>query len=287
MRMEYERHDFGEKTFLGKTLPERASNEANARREIDATLNLIFEHPNTPVFVSHALIQFLVTSNPSPDYIERVQDVFVDDGNGVRGNLLAVAEAILTDEEALSSDTSVFDARFGKLKEPVLRATQLGRLGGLESNSEFHFWNPTPGAFVSATLQEPMLSPSVFNFYRPDHRPNGVLAEEDMVAPVFQITDSFTSIATPVKLWQIIDRGFWEYGSYQSPLDWSREASLAHDPDLLLDHLNLYLCSGQLTSSTRAIIRDAVERIPAADRFTRARLALQLVIASPDSASQR
>lgn len=287
MRMDETRHDFGEKTFLGRTLAARAPTAAGARRDVDAALRVLFEHPNTPIFVSQALIQFLVTSNPSPEYIQRVQDIFVDDGKGERGNLLAVAQAILTDSEALSPASALLNPRFGKMKELVLRATQLARLGGLEDKTDFHFWNPTPGSFVSATLQEPMLSPSVFNFYRPDHRPNGLLAQEDMLAPVFQITDSFTSIATPVKLWEIVERGFWQYGHYQSPLDWSREVELAADSDLLLDHLDRYFCSGQLSSNSRTLIPNAVEQIPATDRLTRTRLALQLVIASPDAAIQR
>ncbi len=41
-----------------------------------------------------------MTSNPSPGYIQRVADVFADNGAGVRGDLKAVVRAILLDPEA-------------------------------------------------------------------------------------------------------------------------------------------------------------------------------------------
>ena len=62
-------------------------------------LDTLFNHPNTGPFIARQLIQRLVTSNPSPAYVGRVAAVFANDGTGVRGNLLAVAKAILTDPE--------------------------------------------------------------------------------------------------------------------------------------------------------------------------------------------
>jgi uncharacterized protein (DUF1800 family) len=53
-------HETGAATFLGTTV----SGEGNAA--IKSALDAIFAHPNMPPFVSRALIQRLVTSNPSP-----------------------------------------------------------------------------------------------------------------------------------------------------------------------------------------------------------------------------
>ena len=48
-------------------------------------------------FVSKQLIQRLVTSNPSPAYIQRVAEVFENNGVGVRGDMQAIIAAILLD----------------------------------------------------------------------------------------------------------------------------------------------------------------------------------------------
>src|SRR5271154_6122770 len=44
----------------------------------------IFWHQNLPPFVCKQLIQHLVKSNPSPGYISRVAQVFINDGNNMR-----------------------------------------------------------------------------------------------------------------------------------------------------------------------------------------------------------
>ena len=40
--------------------------------DLKIALDTLFNHPNTPIFVSKQLIQHLVTSNPSPAYLQRV-----------------------------------------------------------------------------------------------------------------------------------------------------------------------------------------------------------------------
>ena len=47
-------------------------------------------------FISSRLIRSLVTSNPSPNYVQRVSTVFATTG----GDLRATLNAILTDPEA-------------------------------------------------------------------------------------------------------------------------------------------------------------------------------------------
>ena len=64
----------------------RSGGRAGSRRALDN----IFFHPNVGPFIARQLIQKLVASNPSPDYVARVSAVFDDDGSGHRGNLAAV-----------------------------------------------------------------------------------------------------------------------------------------------------------------------------------------------------
>lgn len=67
--------------------------------DVEAAVDVLFNHKNTPAFVSWLLIQRLTSTNPSPAYVRRVADVFRNNGRGVRGDLAAVLRAILTDPE--------------------------------------------------------------------------------------------------------------------------------------------------------------------------------------------
>jgi uncharacterized protein (DUF1800 family) len=95
-------------------------------RELDAAIDNIFNNPNVGPYVCRQLIQRLVTSHPSPDYLYRVVQKFNDNGAGVRGDLRAVVEAILLDYEARSS-TFLSVPTFGKEREPLLRVTAAAR----------------------------------------------------------------------------------------------------------------------------------------------------------------
>ena len=78
-----------------------------AQQDLNAALDNVFAHRNVAPFVSKQLIQRLVTSNPSPEYVARVSAVFNDNGSSEKGDLEAVVRAILLDDEArqLSPET--------------------------------------------------------------------------------------------------------------------------------------------------------------------------------------
>ena len=94
--------------------------------ELDAALDNIFHHPNVGPFIGRRLIQRLVTSNPSPAYVQRVASAFNNNGNGVRGDLKATVRAILGDPEARFGQW-MFPSTFGKLREPLPQEHQLWR----------------------------------------------------------------------------------------------------------------------------------------------------------------
>lgn len=286
MAMFPERHDFGAKELLGGwTIPARAPTAENAMLDIREAVRCLFRHPNTPVFISRQLIQFLVTSNPSPAYVARVQAVFVNNGNGVRGDLGAVVQAILLDPEARDPRWSMGDADFGKLKEPVIRAMHLARVGGMARRPDAVWWNW--GDFFETMKQEVMYSPSVFNFYRPDYRAPGLLSAKNLSGPVFQITDSSTAISVPNLYWEFIHNGLTPSYDVTYPLDFSAEQSMAGNPEALVDRLNLLFCAGRMSAASRAVILAAVEEIPAADRRSRVHLAVYLCLTAPEGAVQR
>ncbi|MDB6072284.1 MAG: hypothetical protein JWL81_3455 [Verrucomicrobiales bacterium] len=281
-----ERHDFAAKELLGGwTIPERAPTAENGMRDVREAVRCLFLHPNTPVFISRQLIQFLVTSNPTPAYVSRVQAVFVNNGSGVRGDLGAVVKAILLDPEARDPRWSMGDPDFGKLKEPLIRSLHLARVGGMGRRPGAVWWNW--GDFFEAMKQEVMYSPSVFNFYRPDYRAPGLLSEKNLSGPVFQITDSSTSISVPNLYWEFIHNGLTPSHDVTYPLDFAAEQSMAGNPAALVDRLNLLFCAGRMSAGSRAVILSAVEEIPATDPRSRVHLAVYLCLTAPEGAVQR
>lgn len=94
--------------------------------ELAVAHDQLFNHPNVGPFICRQLIQRLVTSHPSRDYLYRVVSKFNDNGFGVRGDMKAVIKAILLDYEA-RSDTEIGKPAFGKQREPLLRVATAGR----------------------------------------------------------------------------------------------------------------------------------------------------------------
>ena len=291
MAMYEPEHEPGPKTLLnGFVVPDGQTGMA----DIEMAIDHLFHHPNVGPFLGTRLIQFLVTSNPSPAYVERVSTAFDDNGSGVRGDMKAVLRAILLDPEA-RDPARIDDPSFGKVREPFTRWVHLGRAFHATSDSGLfrHFGIPDPidadpqleGVFLA---QYPLFAPSVFNFFSPVHQPAGALASAGLTAPEMEIIHAFTSIATV----NAIDRAVLEeeYISDEEEtvvLDLMQEVDLADlDLELLLDHLDLLLTYGTLTDATRTILRDAL--LPLADDpEDQARLGLYLMMISPEYAVLR
>ncbi|MCB1278622.1 DUF1800 family protein [Prosthecobacter sp.] len=103
-----------------------AAYKALPAAELDWSHDQLFNHPNVGPFICRQLIQRLVTSHPSRDYLYRVVQKFNDNGSGVRGDMKAVIKAILLDYEARSPDM-IDKPAFGKQREPVMRVAAAGR----------------------------------------------------------------------------------------------------------------------------------------------------------------
>ncbi len=128
-------HELGTKLVLdnvmlppawgNQTIPS-TTNDAYCSQDLESAMDSIFNNQNVGPFICRELIQRLVTSNPSLDYVYRVSQVFNDDGTGVRGNMQAVIQAILLDYEARSPDM-IPQPGYGKQREPLVRVTELAR----------------------------------------------------------------------------------------------------------------------------------------------------------------
>ncbi|MCZ6673132.1 MAG: DUF1800 domain-containing protein [Verrucomicrobia bacterium] len=266
----------------------------NAIVDITHALDVLFNHSNTPPFVSYRLIQRLVSSNPSPEYVERVANVFIDNGEGERGDLAAVVKAILLDPEARDAGYMIEQGR-GKLREPLLKFTQLCRAFDLQHNeANPHFWMQS---FEDDFGMSPYRFPSVFNFYLPGFVPHGEVQEAGLVAPEFQILDDSTGLRTFRVFGLLINNGLVggvANGDFPRPtLNYMRpgepetlELQLASQDSAieLIDHLDLLLTHQTMSSDTKEIIIESVEAIPDIFPLARLKRAILLVSISPEFA---
>ncbi len=283
MIMYEEWHQPGPKTLVnGYVIPEGQ----NGLQDINQAIHQLFLHPNIGPFIGKQLIQRLVTSNPSPAYVSRVSAIFADNGQGVRGDLGAVVKAILMDPEARTC-AALEDDAFGKLREPFTRYTHFTKAIAME---QFYgrYWNVAYG-FYEATNQMPLASRTVFNFFLPDYQPLGPISENDLVAPEFQLHNSRTSVEY---MNEVNDWAVWGYVMD----DWENEnphvtynidelTPLARDPEVLINRLDVLFTHGQLSERTRQIIKDAITPLVSDNyRYNRVRLAMYLIMISPDYA---
>lgn len=125
--------------------------QALAAKELMASHDHIFNHPNIGPFICRQLIQRLVTSTPSRGYIYRVVQKFNNNGTGVRGDMKAVIKAILLDSEARSRVAAATQG-FGKQREPLLRVTQMARAFPAANNLTGTWVQDGGAIFVNTTV---------------------------------------------------------------------------------------------------------------------------------------
>lgn len=277
MIMNETRHETGATALLNGAISIAAGTDGATARKI--TLDALFNHATMPPFVSKQLIQRLVTSNPSPAYINRVAMVFVNNGSGVRGDMKAVIRAILTDSEA-RDDAQISSTTFGKLREPMVRLTQWARAFNVTSPTNLWPFGNTASS-ANRLGQSPGRSPSVFNWFRPGYTPPGTtIATGGMVAPEFQITNEPSIVAYINYMQTLIANGAGE-----AKADYSTLTAIAADSQALLGELNLVLAANQISAATIAQMKTALDTIATtttAGINNRIYAAILLVMASPE-----
>ncbi len=296
-------HSTTAKNFLGVTIP--AQNPANPLASLKVALDTLNMHPNTAPFISRQLIQRLVSSNPSPTYVRDVATVFVNNGQGVRGDIKSVVKAILLHPEArLQNDAS------GKLREPVLRLSAFMRAFPHTSDTGF-FRVGNTDAPSNSLGQTPLRSPSVFNFYRPGYvAPGTQTAAAGLVAPEMQLFNE-TSVSGWVNYMRDnLGSGVGQTNGTVNGVVLNRrdlrrndatEMALAAQPADLVNHIHDRLLFGTGTAGLKTEIATAVNKIvvPAlnasgsnlaqvdAAKRTRVNAALLLTLASPEYLAQK
>lgn len=296
-------HERGTKTFLSSSVDPTASRSAmQGEADIQDALNIIFNHPNVGPFVSRRLIQRLISSNPSPAFIQRIASVFNNNGSGVRGDLKSVIRAILLDTEARNCCGDETDA-FGKLREPFVRYMNL--IKGLNLTATGGVFRNAMVRVYDQTAQRPLSSPSVFNFYSPDYIPNGPLKDAGKVGPEFQLLSSqtLTGYFNALNDWLVNDDPTDYYGLFtgetykpnQDPkFNTVADYVLTRNDKLpqLLDKYNLILANGRLSTESLNTISQAIKGMPYSEdangipntneAYRRVRLAIFLIMTSPE-----
>jgi len=221
--------------FLDKTLAWGSTPEANMK----AALDIIFQHQNLAPFIAKQMIQRLVTSNPSPLYVQRVATAFKNSKWGMQ----ALIRAILLDDEARNTAKADATPTYGKLREPLMRVTHLFRAFNatatavrleIDGTSDV---SGNPKARQYYLNQSPLSSPTVFNFFSPSYQyPSGAMAPLNKVVPEMQLASEAAVIAYINAVGLLIEEGIglqWDKDGKSKVVmpDLSAEVALAAWPD--------------------------------------------------------
>ncbi len=291
-------HDTNPKTLLnGVTLP--ASQNTSA--DINAGLDNIFNHPNVGPFIGRQLIQHLVTSNPSPAYVERVARAFNNDCDalytegctGVRGNMKAVVRAILLDPEARGDAKT--DPKYGRLREPVqlinnvLRAFNASAFGNPSAPSDGVIGINSTRGDLPNSLDEPVFLPNtVFSYYTPLYQVPGT----NLYGPAFEILSTSTTLRRANVVNTLVYQGIATNANTPAgtQLNLGALTALADNPSAMVDSLDSLLMHGTTGAAMKSQIVTALSSIPATDtgyQLKRARTAVYLVATSQQYQVQR
>jgi uncharacterized protein (DUF1800 family) len=278
----------------------------SSQKALDTVLDSLMNHPNIAPFIGKQLIQFFVSSNPSPGYVSRVSNAFMSGnfetfGSGVKGDMQATMAAILLDDEA-RNDATFDSASAGKLREPIVMMVSAVRaMNGFTDGERMgkYGWG--------SSLSQPIFnSPSVFNFYAPDYPLPG---NPGVVAPQFQLVNANTSMGWTNFANDLI---YWWYdkgkgvaaktdltGSRGTQLSYTAFEADANDAAKLIDRMDRLLTGSKVGAAGRAAIASAINTYTSADTWLtdannvsswqreRVKTAAYLLISSPHFQVQR
>lgn len=291
-------HDTTAKTLLnGTVLPAGHT----AQQDLSDGLDNLFNHPNVGPFIGKQLIQHLVTSNPSPAYVERVTRAFNNDCDalytegctGVRGNMQAVIRAILLDPEARGDVKT--DPKYGKLREPVqlinntLRAFNASAFGNPAAPSDGVIGlNSTRGDLPNNLDQPVFLPPTVFSYFTPLYQVPGTT----LYGPAFEILTTSTTLRRANTVNTLVYQGISTNANTPAgtQLNLTNLTALASNPSAMVDALDSLLLHGTMDAAMKTQVVNAVNSIPVTDagyQIKRARTAVYLVATSQQYQVQR
>jgi uncharacterized protein (DUF1800 family) len=304
-------HDNSQQTLLdGQTVSGPSSTE------LDAALDIIFNHQNVGPFIGKQLIQKLVTSNPSGGYVTSVTNAFNSGtytgpngttfGSGNRGDMQATVAAVLLDPEARTAPS---DSNYGHLREPVLFITNtmrtLSLTGMVDSNGNLTTdfvlgdeYLPSGDGSNVRMDQDPWRSPTVFSYYPPDNvLPGssggdcGTANNPQLCAPEFAIQSTSTSLAHINIIYDFAYHKM-QLNTRDRPLGtWIDTAQYqpesAGDAKALIDDLNMRLMHGTMSQALYGVVQAAVQAIDESNPTARVQEAIYLIASSSEYQVER
>ncbi len=312
-------HDFDEKVLFhnGVEQVHIAATEpsvVNADAELSQVMDALVAHPTTAPFIARRLIQRLVTSNPSYDYIFRVSSVF-----GQTGDLSKTIKAILLDPEARNPSV-VSSALYGKVKEPIIRFSALMRLLSAYSSIGFDEQGlnyPAKAQYEEGVSllrlgeisigQYSLGAESVFNFFLPDFTPTGQLASQSLVAPELQLMTESQLVTTMNVSHTLINHALVRNSAFNKSeyskddvkvklnidsleaLWQSTQGSEEDKARAVVSYLDFYLNAGQLLKANSQHSYQAIldATIPTSALDERLKMAIYGVMNAPESLVQQ
>jgi uncharacterized protein (DUF1800 family) len=309
------RYNTGEHALLGGVV---IPANATALQAENSVLDSLLAHPNNAPFVSKRLILSLVKSNPSPAYVQRVAQAFVNGvynfnrgtaqnpdivsfGSGNKGDMKAVIAAILCDSEARGNTASKSGTSEGRLKEPLQVAVAYIRLfeGSTYSDGNWYVTWPFYGQVMG---QNPARPESVFNYATwefPVPEANNINGQYfqrlDLNATLtrynlanflmFERIGNGSSTGEPPEF----PNGA-QYGAIGARIDFSAWRTLANTPATLVDKMAELLTANRLSGASKAAVLAHVTTLPATtneERDARTREAFMGVATSQQFHVQR
>ena len=273
--------------------------ERDAQYEVEALIDQLFYHKNTPPFIATRMIQRFTSSNPSPRYVLAAADAFKAGAhNGVTysgryGDLSAMVAATLLDPEATSPILDA-DPSTGSIREPLLKFMHLMR--SMEYVSEDGREIETKTTPIGQRVYE---SPTVFSFFLPEFVPSGAAMEANLTAPEGQLVTApyligFLNAAASLIRYGLCSCAGGVGGSrgcnrWDNELKYRTDGYLtwtpsADDAIATVEQLNLLLAAGRLNPSSTAVIVSAYNDtlVSGGTRERALQVAQEMVVASSE-----
>jgi uncharacterized protein (DUF1800 family) len=260
-------HDTGPKTILGQSIPAGQT----AEQDLASAIGIVFNHPNVGPFVAQQMIEHLVSSNPSPAYVQRVATAFNTGkfnsyGSGKRGDMQAMIAAILLDAEARQGDNpATVSITDGKLREPVVMIASIARA--------FHAKTDAGGlAQWSANMSQDVFNaPTVFNFFPPVNP----IAGTTLNGPEFAILATNTALTRV----NFINAAVYSSIGQNTTLDFS-PVTTAGTTTQMVAWLDTLFLHGTTPTQMKQIILTAVGAVDPTDTVGQANAAIYLYLSS-------
>ena len=177
------------------------------------------------------------------------------------------------------------EIRRGRLRESFLRRVHLAR--AFQASNLVGTYPIGDGNAPTNFGQRPLSSPTVFNFFLPDHQPIGEISDAGLFAPEFQIMTSVTAISSANDLQRQVERTMNNDNdpAYEVRLNLTAELAVGASVRSLIDRLDLLLMYGNMSVPMRTILVDALSQLQ--DPTDRVHMAIHLISIAPEYAVQK